>query len=133
MCCSAQTLVTGASGFVGSAVARILVGAGVRVRALVRRGSPRFHLDGLDLEFVEGDLRDADSVRRAIADIPAARQFLDALKLTEPDVVAEVLQNILPRYASMDITDLDAAQHDADLECVALGLAAFPFAVWYAP
>jgi dihydroflavonol-4-reductase len=67
MCCSAQTLVTGASGFVGSAVARILVGAGFRVRALVRRGSPRFHLDGLDLEFVEGDLRDADSVRRAIA------------------------------------------------------------------
>jgi dihydroflavonol-4-reductase len=68
MCCSAQTLVTGASGFVGSAVARILVGAGFRVRALVRRGSPRFHLDGLDLEFVEGDLRDAESVRRAIAD-----------------------------------------------------------------
>ncbi len=35
---------------------------------MVRRGSPRFHLDGLDLEFVEGDLRDADSVRRAVAD-----------------------------------------------------------------
>lgn len=67
MCCNAQTLVTGASGFVGSAVARTLVGAGFRLRALVRRGSPRFHLDGLDLEFVEGDIRDADSVRRAIA------------------------------------------------------------------
>ncbi len=69
MCCSAQTLVTGASGFVGSAVARTLVGAGFRLRALVRRGSPRFHLDGLDLEFVEGDIRDADSVRRAIAGV----------------------------------------------------------------
>jgi dihydroflavonol-4-reductase len=67
MHCSAQTLVTGATGFVGSAVARALVGARFRVRALVRQGSPRFHLDGLDLEFIEGDIRDADAVRRAIA------------------------------------------------------------------
>lgn len=65
MCRSAQTLITGASGFVGSAVARTLTESGFRVRALVRRGSPRFHLDGLDLEFIEGDLRDAESVRRA--------------------------------------------------------------------
>jgi dihydroflavonol-4-reductase len=62
----AQTLVTGASGFVGSAVARTLTGEGFRVRALVRPGSPRFHLDGLDLEFSEGDLRDAASIRRAM-------------------------------------------------------------------
>jgi dihydroflavonol-4-reductase len=66
MYCSAQTLVTGASGFVGSAVARTLTESGFRVRALVRRGSPRFHLRGLDLEFFEGDLRDADSIRRAV-------------------------------------------------------------------
>jgi dihydroflavonol-4-reductase len=65
MCRSAQTLITGASGFVGSAVARTLTESGFRVRALVRHGSPRFHLDGLDLEFIEGDLRDAESVRRA--------------------------------------------------------------------
>jgi dihydroflavonol-4-reductase len=64
---SAQTLVTGATGFVGSAVAKVLAGAGFQVRALVRPGSPRSHLDGLALEFVEGDLRDADAVRRAVA------------------------------------------------------------------
>ena len=62
---SAQTLLTGATGFVGSAVARALIHAGFSVRALVRPGSPRFHLGGLDLEFVDGDLRDADSVARA--------------------------------------------------------------------
>jgi dihydroflavonol-4-reductase len=65
----AQTLVTGASGFVGSAVARTLTGAGFHVRALVRSGSPRFHLEGLDLEFSEGDLRDAGSIRRAMTGV----------------------------------------------------------------
>jgi len=57
-----QILLTGATGFVGSAVARALVRARFPVRALVRRGSPRFHLSDLDLEFVEGDLRDAEQV-----------------------------------------------------------------------
>ena len=66
---AAKTLITGATGLVGSAVARKLVGEGFAVRALVRRGSPRFHLAGLALEFVDGDIRDAQSVRRAMADI----------------------------------------------------------------
>ena len=61
-----QTLLTGATGFVGSAVARALIGAGFPVRALVRPGSPRFHLGDVDLEFIEGDLRDAASVSRAV-------------------------------------------------------------------
>jgi len=63
---SAQTLVTGASGFVGSAVAKALIRGGFKVRALVRPGSPRFHLADLALEFVEGDIRDAESIRRAV-------------------------------------------------------------------
>jgi len=58
------------------------------------------------------------TVRRAVADSPAARPFLEALNLTEPDVVAEVLEIILPRYARLDVTELDPAQHDADLDCV---------------
>ena len=66
---TAKTLVTGATGFVGSAVARRLVREGFPVRALVRPGSPRFHLDGVALEFAVGDIRDAQSVRRAMAGI----------------------------------------------------------------
>lgn len=62
-----KILVTGASGFVGSAVARKLVEAGFSVRALVRGTSPRAHLAGLGLDFFEGDLRDRKSVERAIA------------------------------------------------------------------
>jgi dihydroflavonol-4-reductase len=65
----AQVLITGATGLVGSAVARKLAAAGTSIRALVRPGSPRFHLAELDLEFVDGDIRDAGSVRAAMAGI----------------------------------------------------------------
>jgi dihydroflavonol-4-reductase len=59
-------LVTGASGFVGSAVVRKLVERSYRVRALVRTTSPRGNLAGLDCEIVEGDMRDAASLARAM-------------------------------------------------------------------
>ncbi len=62
------------------------------------------------------------TVRRAIADSPAARPFLEALHLAEPDVVAEVLQVVLPGYDGLDLADLDPARHDADLERVAMAL-----------
>ncbi len=62
------------------------------------------------------------TVRRAVADSAAARPFLDALDLAEPDVIAEVLQIILPRYRGLDLGELDPVQHDADLECVVRAL-----------
>ncbi len=62
------------------------------------------------------------TVRRAIAAHPGARQFLTALGFSEPDVVAEVLDYVLPRYHNADIAKLDAAQHDADIELVARAL-----------
>jgi dihydroflavonol-4-reductase len=61
-----RVFLTGATGFVGSAVAGKLAAEGFEVRALVRAGSPRAHLDGLPVEFVEGDMRDAESVRRGM-------------------------------------------------------------------
>ena len=60
-------LVTGANGFLGSAVARALLADGEGVRALVRPGSDRRNLDGLDVEIAAGDLTDRDSLRRAAA------------------------------------------------------------------
>jgi dihydroflavonol-4-reductase len=60
------TLVTGASGFVGSHVARQLINAGQSVRVLVRPGSNLDALGGLQLECFEGDLRDASSLQRAM-------------------------------------------------------------------
>lgn len=60
-------LVTGATGFVGTAVARALIAAGRRVRALSRPNSDRRNLAGLDLEIVEGSLEDAASLAAAVA------------------------------------------------------------------
>jgi dihydroflavonol-4-reductase len=66
-----KALVTGATGFVGSAVARALVGSGWKVRALVRAGSDRGNLQGLPLEIAAGDLTDRASLDRALADCTA--------------------------------------------------------------
>jgi dihydroflavonol-4-reductase len=54
--------ITGATGFVGSAVARELLREGFELRALVRRGSSRKNLAGLEVDVVEGDMRDKDIV-----------------------------------------------------------------------
>jgi dihydroflavonol-4-reductase len=63
------TLVTGVSGFVGSAVARALAARGEAVRGLARASSPRANLDGFPGALVEGDLRDAAAVARAMAGV----------------------------------------------------------------
>jgi dihydroflavonol-4-reductase len=60
------TLVTGATGFVGSHVARQLVAAQEQVRALARPSSRRQALDGITVEWTEGDLRDEASLDRAL-------------------------------------------------------------------
>ena len=60
-------LVTGATGFVGSAVARRLLAEGYAVRVLARPGSDRRNLAGLDVEVAEGNLTDAASLERACA------------------------------------------------------------------
>ncbi len=60
-------LVTGASGFVGSAVVRALERRGARVRALVRASSPRRNIQDIRGEVVEGDMRSAADMARAAA------------------------------------------------------------------
>lgn len=59
------TLVTGATGFVGSAVARALAARGHDLRLLVRRTSDRRNLEGLKADIVLGDLTDQASLRAA--------------------------------------------------------------------
>jgi dihydroflavonol-4-reductase len=61
-------LVTGASGFVGSAVARKLAARGFKVRVLVRGNSPRANVTGFDCEIAVGDMRDTASLAAAMKD-----------------------------------------------------------------
>lgn len=61
-----KTLVTGASGFLGSHVARQLIARGDDVRVLLRPSSHNRAIGDLSLEYVTGDLRDPESLERAV-------------------------------------------------------------------
>ncbi len=79
------TLVTGATGFVGSAVLRRLVAAGHEVRVLARPGSDRRNLAGVECAVVTGDLTDPDSLRRAVAGCDTVMHVAADYRLWVPD------------------------------------------------
>ncbi len=61
-----KVLVTGATGFVGSHVARFLVSQGADLRLLVRTSSNTGNIAELKADRITGDLRDADSLKKAV-------------------------------------------------------------------
>jgi dihydroflavonol-4-reductase len=61
-----KALVTGATGFIGSSIARELLKDGVEVKVMVRRESNTKNIDGLDVEKAYGDIRDKESVKVAL-------------------------------------------------------------------
>jgi dihydroflavonol-4-reductase len=62
-----QAFITGATGFLGSHVARVLCDQGATLRLLVRATSNLKNLQGLNAETVTGDLRDPGSLEKAMA------------------------------------------------------------------
>ncbi len=75
-----KVLVTGGSGHVGNNIVRMLLDEGQEVRVLVQAGADNRSLEGLDLERVEGDLCNPDSLRRAVEGV--ARVFHVAAKIS---------------------------------------------------
>ncbi len=78
-------LITGATGFVGSAVLRRLLAAGHRVRVLARPGGDRRNLEGLAAEIADGDLLQPESLRKALAGCRALFHLAADYRLWAPD------------------------------------------------
>lgn len=79
------TLVTGATGFVGSAVARTLIARGHRLRLLVRAGSDRRNVADLDATLVEGDLARPETFAAALDGCGALFHVAADYRLWVPD------------------------------------------------
>lgn len=80
-----RALVTGTSGFVGSAVARRLAADGHDIRVLVRPTSDRRNLEGLSVEIVEGDLAQPETLKPAVAGCDAVFHVAADYRLWVPD------------------------------------------------
>ena len=88
------TLVTGATGFIGSAVARKLAARGHALRLLVRANSDRRNLAGLDADVVIGDLTDAASLVRAAAGCRFVFHVAADYRFWVPDPTAMLRANV---------------------------------------
>ncbi len=84
----AKVLITGATGFIGNHVTRLCVEKGDEVRVMVMPGEDRSPLNGMDVEFVEGNLLDPDSLVRAVQGIEQLYHLaaLFAIWTRDPDL-----------------------------------------------
>jgi len=80
-----KAFVTGATGFVGSHVARFLAGQGAELRLLVRPSSLTANLEGIAGERVTGDLREPESLRKAMAGCEAVFHVAADYRLWAPE------------------------------------------------
>jgi dihydroflavonol-4-reductase len=78
-------LVTGASGFVGAAVARAAVARGFKVKVLMRAAASRANIAGLDVQDVTGDMRDEGSMIRALDGVRYLFHVAADYRLWAPD------------------------------------------------
>jgi dihydroflavonol-4-reductase len=80
-----RIFLTGATGFVGSHVARSLSAAGAELRLLTRKTSRTEHLEGLNAELVSGDLLQPENLRGAISGCDALVHVAADYRLWVPD------------------------------------------------
>jgi dihydroflavonol-4-reductase len=99
-------LVTGANGFLGAAVVRSLLADGATVRAFVRPRSDRRNLAGLPVDIAEGDLTDAESVRRAMRGCAAVYHVAADYRLWVADAAPMYRANVA---GSVNVVEAAAA------------------------
>src|SRR5580698_7233058 len=99
--------VTGATGFVGAAVTRLLLEKGFRLRALSRPNNDRRNIAGLDLEIVEGDLGAPETYRAALQGCDALFHVAADYRIWVPDAAAMHRINVDGTHALMQAA-LDA-------------------------
>lgn len=87
-------LVTGATGFVGSAIVRALLARGERVRVLARPNSNRHNVASLQVEVVEGRLEDEASLRKAIHGCSHLIHTAADYRIWVPDPAAMMAANV---------------------------------------
>lgn len=117
---------TGATGFIGSMVARQLVAAGFKIQALTRKTSDRSRLAGFNVHWVEGALEDLASLRRLVGGVDAVVHCAGAVRgatrdhfnRINVDGVARLMhaaaeQHPLPRF--LFISSLAAREPDVSL------------------
>ena len=90
----AKTLVTGASGFLGSHLARALADRGDDLRLLARRSSKLGHLDEVEFERTTGDVTDRRAVRRAMQGVDRVFHVAGRTSLREADRAAVFATNL---------------------------------------
>jgi dihydroflavonol-4-reductase len=95
-------LVTGATGFLGSAIVRVLLAAGRPVRVLARPGSDRRNLAGLPVDIAEGSLGDYGSLERALAGCGSLFHVAADYRLWVPDPAEMYRANVDGTTALME-------------------------------
>jgi dihydroflavonol-4-reductase len=105
----AQTLVTGATGFIGAHVTRLLVARGDDVAVLIQPGAPEHAIKGLDVRRIRGDILDRRSVRRAMRGVDrvfhvAGRTCLRAPRAEIMSVAVEGTTIVLEEALRADVS-----------------------------
>ena len=100
-----RVLVTGGAGFVGATLIRRLVAAGYEVRVLdnLSTGHPS-HIEGTGAELTEGDIRDADTLQRALAGVASVVHLAasGSVVMSVENPLANFEANVLGTFQVLD-------------------------------
>ena len=112
-------MLTGATGFLGSAIARALVAQGHQVVALVRAETPRGVLQGVPVAYVPGDLTDHASVAKAMKGCGAVIHCAADYRIWVPDPARMRAVNVAGTEAVMRAALAEGCQRVVHVSSVA--------------